>query len=85
MKIDNHSLGQAQALPSPIGASASTTGKTGSSGRKSGDQVQISDMATLLSTDPEKLAQLTAAVQDGIYNVSSSQIAASIVNELSQA
>jgi flagellar biosynthesis anti-sigma factor FlgM len=82
MKIDNHSLGQAQAiLPSPVGAA--TTGKTGSSSRKSGDQVQISDMATLLSTDPQKLAQLTAAIQNGTYNVSPSQIAASIVNELS--
>lgn len=82
MKIDN-SAPQA-ILPSPIGATPSSSGKTQLSGqRQSGsDQVQISDMASLLSSDPQKLAQLTAAVQNGTYNISPSQIANSMINEM---
>ena len=83
MKIDNSAL---QAiLPSPIGATPSSSGKTQLSGqRQSGsDQVQISDMASLLSSDPQKLAQLTAAVQNGTYpDISPSQIANSMINEM---
>lgn len=57
--------------------------KTNSGRRQSSsDKVQISDMAALLSTDPQKLAQLAAAVQNGTYNVSPSQIANSLINEL---
>jgi anti-sigma28 factor (negative regulator of flagellin synthesis) len=81
MKIDNNTL---QAIsPSPIGTTALTGGKTQSGARQSGgDKVQISDMAALLSADPQKLAQLTAAVQNGTYNISPSQIANSMINEM---
>jgi anti-sigma28 factor (negative regulator of flagellin synthesis) len=82
MKIDNHTLNPtgaiAQSQPSVL------TGKTNSGRRQSGsDKVQISDMAALLSIDPQKIAQLAAAVQNGTYNVSPSQIANSIISELS--
>jgi anti-sigma28 factor (negative regulator of flagellin synthesis) len=53
----------------------------------SGDQVQLSDLTSQLSalasaTDPAKLAQLQIAYKAGTYNVSPSQIAGSIINEL---
>jgi flagellar biosynthesis anti-sigma factor FlgM len=88
MKIDTNTLNAIS--QSQIGATAlsggMTSGKTQSGARQSsGDNVQISDMATLLSSDPQKLAQLTAAVQSGTYNVSPSQIANSMLNEMMQA
>jgi anti-sigma28 factor (negative regulator of flagellin synthesis) len=82
MKIDNHSLNLTEAIAQsqPNGSTA----KTNSGRRQSGsDKVQISDMAALLFIDPQKIAQLTAAVQNGTYNVSPSQIANSIIGELS--
>jgi anti-sigma28 factor (negative regulator of flagellin synthesis) len=82
MKINTNPLNLTEAIaqsqPSVL------TGKTNSSRRQSSsDKVQISDMAALLSIDPQKIAQLAAAVQNGTYNVSPSQIAKSIISELS--
>lgn len=80
MKIDNNTLNAIS--QSQIGATALGNSKTQSGARQSsGDHVQISDMAALLSSDPQKLAQLTAAVQNGTYNISPSQIANSMLNE----
>lgn len=80
MKIDNHSPNPTEAIAQ---SQPSVLSKTNSGRRQSSsDKVQISDMAALLSTDPQKLAQLAAAVQNGTYNVSPSQIANSLINEL---
>jgi anti-sigma28 factor (negative regulator of flagellin synthesis) len=45
------------------------------------DQVQISSLASQLSSDPSKLSQLQASYEAGTYNVSPSQIANSILND----
>jgi anti-sigma28 factor (negative regulator of flagellin synthesis) len=45
------------------------------------DSVQISSLASQLSSDPSKLSQLQAAYEAGTYNVSPSQIANSILND----
>ena len=45
------------------------------------DQVQISSLASQLSSDPSKLSQLQASFEAGTYNVSPSQIANSILND----
>ena len=45
------------------------------------DSVQISSLASQLSSDPSKLSQLQAAFEAGTYNVSPSQIANSILND----
>jgi anti-sigma28 factor (negative regulator of flagellin synthesis) len=83
MKIDSNTLNAIS--QSQIGATALGSGKTHSGARHAGgDKVQISDMASLLSSDPQKLAQLTAAVQNGTYNISPSQIANSMLNEMMQ-
>jgi anti-sigma28 factor (negative regulator of flagellin synthesis) len=44
------------------------------------DQVQISSLASQLSSDPSKLSQLQASYEAGTYNVSPAQIANSILN-----
>ena len=45
------------------------------------DRVQISSLASQLSSDPSKLSQLRASYEAGTYNVSPSQIANSILND----
>jgi anti-sigma28 factor (negative regulator of flagellin synthesis) len=45
------------------------------------DQVEISSLASQLSSDPSKLSQLQASFEAGTYNVSPSQIANSILND----
>ena len=85
MKIDTNTLNAIS--QSQIGATALSGGTTAAktqpgTPQSSGDHVQISDMATLLSSDPQKLAQLTAAVQNGTYHISPSQIANSMLNEM---
>ncbi len=81
MKIDNNTLNAIS--QSQIGATGLNSGKTQSGARQSSaDHVQISDMASLLSSDPQKLAQLTAAVQNGTYSVSPSQIANRMLSEM---
>jgi anti-sigma28 factor (negative regulator of flagellin synthesis) len=45
------------------------------------DQVQISSLASQLSSDPSKLSQLQASYEAGTYNVSPAQIANSILND----
>jgi len=79
MKIDNHSPSLTEAIAqSQPGISANSSRR-----QRGSDKVQISDMAALLSTDPQKLAQLAASFQNGTYNVSPRQIANSMINELS--
>jgi anti-sigma28 factor (negative regulator of flagellin synthesis) len=46
------------------------------------DQVQISSLALQLAGDPTKLSQLQAACEAGTYNVSPSQIASSMINDV---
>jgi anti-sigma28 factor (negative regulator of flagellin synthesis) len=59
-----------------------TPTKTGSRQASQGqDQVQISSLASQLSSDPSKLSQLQASFEAGTYNVSPSQIANSILND----
>jgi flagellar biosynthesis anti-sigma factor FlgM len=85
MKIDNNPLGLTPAVSqSPIGGGAPKA-HSGHHHGGGGDHVQISDMAAQLATDPQKLAQLQAAVANGTYKVSPSQIANSMINEMSQA
>jgi|HubBroStandDraft_5_1064220.scaffolds.fasta_scaffold976163_1 anti-sigma28 factor (negative regulator of flagellin synthesis) len=43
------------------------------------DEVRISDLAAQLAADPSKLAQLQAAYQSGLYQVSPSQVANSLI------
>ena len=45
------------------------------------DQVQISSLASQLSSDPSKMSQLQATYEAGTYNVSPSRIANSILND----
>ena len=45
------------------------------------DQVQISSLASQLSSDPSKLSQLQAAYEAGTYNVPPAQIANGILND----
>jgi anti-sigma28 factor (negative regulator of flagellin synthesis) len=45
------------------------------------DQVQISSLASQLSSDPSKMSQLQASYEAGTYNVSPAQIANSILND----
>jgi hypothetical protein len=64
MKIENNPLGLTQPIaPSPISGGALKTRSGHDHG--GGDHVQISDMAAQLATDPQRLAQLTAAVRTG--------------------
>jgi anti-sigma28 factor (negative regulator of flagellin synthesis) len=55
-----------------------TTARQTSQGQ---DQVQISSLASQLSSDPSKLSQLQASYEAGTYNVSPAQIANSILND----
>jgi anti-sigma28 factor (negative regulator of flagellin synthesis) len=80
MKITNHALSQTQPAAHPQPTSAG--GKTRSSVLShTGDQVSISDMASKLSADPQKLAQLEASYLNGMYKISPSQVANSMINE----
>lgn len=82
MRIHNNLPNLTQALAQTAPADSPTTGKLRGGRRtaRSGDRVQLSDMAALLSVDPSKLAQLQSEVSSGTYNVSPSQIANSIIN-----
>lgn len=82
MQINNNSLN----LSAGIGQTSAVVQDTVSgvkNGQSSsgGDSVQLSTFATLLATDPAKLAQLQAAYRSGTYNVSPSQIASSLIND----
>ena len=62
-----------------LGPPASKT--TARQTRQGQDQVQISSLASQLSSDPSKLSQLQASYEAGTYNVSPAQIANSILND----
>lgn len=80
MKIDNNALSLTQSIaqtqPSAI------SGKGSQNRRAAGDHVQISDMASLLSTSQQKIEQLAQSYANGTYNVSPSQIANSMINSM---
>ncbi len=80
MRIDNNSLGLTQAISRTQADQSSN--KTGAGAPQRGaDQIQISDMATLLSANQSKVDKLQLAVRSGTYNVSPEQIASSIIND----
>ena len=85
MQIRNDSLnlssaiGQTSAIDQNKVSSARNSRSTGAD-----DSVELSSFATQLSVDPSRLAQLQAAYQSGAYNVSPSQIANSMINDLPQ-
>lgn len=88
MKIDTNTLNLTQSLQQTAPTNPeSVKGQGHHHLGAGGDKVQISDLASRLSaqataTDPSKLAELQAAFQAGTYNVSPSQIAASMIQEL---
>jgi flagellar biosynthesis anti-sigma factor FlgM len=85
MKIDNNPLSLTPAVSqSPIGGGAPKAHSGHHHGGGGGDHVQISDMAAQLATDPQRLAQLQAAVANGTYKVSPSQIANSMIDQMMQ-
>ncbi len=80
MRIDSNPLSLAQAV-SQTQATDQAGSKTRTGGRTNGgDQVEISSMASQLSTSPSRLAELQAAVRSGTYNISPSQLANSMIN-----
>jgi flagellar biosynthesis anti-sigma factor FlgM len=88
MKIDLNALNLTQSLQQTAPANPETIkGKGLQHLAGGGDQVQISDLASQLAAqasaaDPERVARLQAAFETGSYNVSSDQIAASIIRDL---
>jgi anti-sigma28 factor (negative regulator of flagellin synthesis) len=84
MRIDSSPLSLAQAVAQTQQVDQSG-GKSRTNGRSAGgDQVQISDMAAQLSTDPARLAELQSAVASGTYHVSPRQLAGSIIDDALQ-
>jgi hypothetical protein len=83
MRIDNSAVDLSQAIGQTADPNA-PTGKTLQAHRDGADQVQISDMAAQLSTDPSKLARLQASVSARTYSVGAAQIAGSIMQEMMQ-
>ena len=79
MQINNNLQSNSIANDLGLGQPAAKTAARQSGGNQ--DQVQISSLASQLSSDPSKLSQLQAAYEAGTYNVSPSQIANSILNE----
>jgi anti-sigma28 factor (negative regulator of flagellin synthesis) len=78
MQITNSLL---SSISSDLGFGQTPT-KAGSRQASQGlDQVEISSLASQLSSDPSKLSQLQASFEAGTYNVSPSQIANSILND----
>jgi len=83
MQINNSGVNQSQSIgQTPDAASSGAKVQRGYS--EHGDQVQISDIASQLSADPEQVAQLQASVNSGTYNVPSSEVAGSIIQEMTQ-
>jgi anti-sigma28 factor (negative regulator of flagellin synthesis) len=82
MQVNNNSLNLSAAIgqTSAVVPNKVSGAKNGQSS-SGGDSVQLSGLASLLATDPTKLAQLQAAYQSGTYNVSPSQIASSLIND----
>jgi anti-sigma28 factor (negative regulator of flagellin synthesis) len=76
MQITNNLL---SSISSDLGQPAAKAGSRPTSQRQ--DQVQISSLASQLSSDPSKLSQLQASYEAGTYNVSPAQIANSILND----
>lgn len=80
MRIDNNSINLASGIAQTQTADAASKNGSASKNRKT-DSVGISSMAAQLSAHPERLAQLTQAYQNGTYNVSSSLIAGSLMQD----
>ncbi len=80
MRIDNNSLGLTQAIGQTQTDQSSSKSGAGAP-QRGADQIQISDMASLLSANQSKLNKLEFAVRSGTYNVSADQIANSIIND----
>jgi flagellar biosynthesis anti-sigma factor FlgM len=89
MKIDNNTL---NLNPSPQAAQAAqasqASGKTRhcqiDSNDGSGDSVQLSPFAQAYGSDPARIDQLKAAHEAGTYDVSPRQIAASMLNYITE-
>ena len=84
MRIDNNVDNSALNLTQSVSqAATSAHGNCASSkSRPTSDSADISQLAAQLSADPNRIAQLEAAVASGTYKVSPSQIAASLINEM---
>ena len=81
MQINNNvSL---SSIASDLGLNKPSPKQTSQSGAGQ-DQVQISSLAQQYSSNPSALSQLQAAFESGTYNVSSSQIANSLISSMMQ-
>jgi anti-sigma28 factor (negative regulator of flagellin synthesis) len=78
MQITNSLL---SSISNDLGFGQTASKAASRQGSQGEDQVQISTLASQLSSDPSKLSQLQAAYESGTYNVSPSQIANSILND----
>jgi anti-sigma28 factor (negative regulator of flagellin synthesis) len=79
MQINNSLLSNSITNDLGLGQPAAKSGSRQSGAAQ--DQVQISSLASQLSSDPSKLSQLQTAYETGTYNVSPAQIANSILND----
>ncbi len=79
MQINNNL--QLSSIANDLGLGQPTQKKPAGQTAAGQDQVQISSLASQLSSDPSKLSQLQAAVEAGTYSVSPSQIANSLLND----
>jgi anti-sigma28 factor (negative regulator of flagellin synthesis) len=78
MQITNSLL---SSISSDLGFGQTPTKTASRQASQGQDQVEISSLASQLSSDPSKLSQLQASFEAGTYNVSPSQIANSILND----
>jgi anti-sigma28 factor (negative regulator of flagellin synthesis) len=87
MQVNNNSLNLSAAIgqSSPIEQNkAGGANGSHSTTANSGDNVQLSSLASQLAADPSNLAQLQAAYESGTYSVSPAQVANSIINDAMQ-
>jgi anti-sigma28 factor (negative regulator of flagellin synthesis) len=80
MKIDNNALNLTQSIAQTQPAMASPISH--GSKKATGDHVQLSDMASLLSVGQQRLEQLEQQYSTGTYSVSPSQIANGMINSM---
>ena len=83
MQINNSGVNNSQSIGQTTDA-ASSGAKVQRGPSEHGDQVHISDIASQLSADPERVAQLQASVSSGTYNVSAGQVAGGMIQEMMQ-
>jgi anti-sigma28 factor (negative regulator of flagellin synthesis) len=78
MQITNNLL---SSISSDLGSGQCASKTAARQSSQGEDQVQISSLASQLSSDPSKMSQLQASYEAGTYNVSPAQIANSILND----